>query len=655
MFDENQRGTPSMNNAYLNLVFDLDGTIIENGTRLNEKMADKLTTLSHRHNIIFASARPIRDMLPLMPDSLHQATFIGCNGGQAWRNGDLIYSNHFPKNDVKTIISYLKEKRVSYVIDGDWNYSFSETQHEFHEYIKSLSNIDEVPELGILDSGVTKILILDDNHRKKLLDILQDEGISSSFNIHRSDNFFDITPVETNKALALTKLKVDFDKSMAVGNDYNDYDMLNCAKVSVFVGNSSTFDKADYYCSMGYLFSIIDEAINNLKRSQSIVTIFPTAFYVKQHMVLEIVNRLIKVQKSVSSWIVNIPSIENKLNLSVISAKIGYSLKPLYGIILEKSILQPEKLSTPTETKGRNVQPADNFNFTNDYTTALKVELDYLYNTLYDFLSKGESHSLIYKRINDRMIQSLSCIKDCLDLLFDFYPLDSKTIIKIDMLMFESPKRPARPKVRTTVPTTDSSLKLLYSNYINLEVATTECCSDYFVCFDFNWNHIPFIYDISRQIEDEVNHSKILFDELIRRGCSVPTADTHYRFWDMARDEDLPTRLYMHQKMGEWIGIDAAIMQVMKSPDHRLSEIYSSILFDELHHTRLGTYWIDQFSSDYSSVKNKAIEKRRLFNETDHGPVKFPINEHVCELCNFKSDEILDLVNREKEFGAMIK
>lgn len=51
----------------MNFVFDLDGTICFKGQPISEKILNSLEKLQmDRHDVIFASARPIRDMLPVI-------------------------------------------------------------------------------------------------------------------------------------------------------------------------------------------------------------------------------------------------------------------------------------------------------------------------------------------------------------------------------------------------------------------------------------------------------------------------------------------------------------------------------------------------------------------------------------------------------------
>ena len=52
----------------MNFVFDIDGTLCFNGKTIDQAIVDALNKLlEHGHTITFASARPIRDLVPVLP------------------------------------------------------------------------------------------------------------------------------------------------------------------------------------------------------------------------------------------------------------------------------------------------------------------------------------------------------------------------------------------------------------------------------------------------------------------------------------------------------------------------------------------------------------------------------------------------------------
>lgn len=235
-------------------VFDIDGTISTAGKKVHPDICSKLFELTANNQIIFASARPVRDMLPMLSDELHSSVFIGCNGSMAWKNGKIILSHVFEPDFVSRILNTMNNLEIPYVLDGEWNYSFSKKSHPFHEYIRSLSDY-KTCENEIISGGVTKILILSEGYKEKILSHIKDDNVS--IHTHRSDRFYDLTPKGNNKYRTLSKL-IGKEKYIAFGNDQNDFIMLREAEVSVFIGEREDFKEATYYASMNYILTLIN-------------------------------------------------------------------------------------------------------------------------------------------------------------------------------------------------------------------------------------------------------------------------------------------------------------------------------------------------------------------------------------------------------------
>lgn len=60
-------------------VFDVDGTICFNGISIDPSILESLKKLKETHQLVFASARPIRDLLPIVSE-FKDCLLIGGNG-----------------------------------------------------------------------------------------------------------------------------------------------------------------------------------------------------------------------------------------------------------------------------------------------------------------------------------------------------------------------------------------------------------------------------------------------------------------------------------------------------------------------------------------------------------------------------------------------
>lgn len=89
----------------MRFVFDIDGTLCFDGRLIDQTIIDTLLQLQHDgHELIFASARPIRDLLPVLPSVFHQHTLIGANGALITAIKDFCYQS----NSYRYISPYLK-------------------------------------------------------------------------------------------------------------------------------------------------------------------------------------------------------------------------------------------------------------------------------------------------------------------------------------------------------------------------------------------------------------------------------------------------------------------------------------------------------------------------------------------------------------------
>lgn len=381
----------------------------------------------------------------------------------------------------------------------------------------------------------------------------------------------------------------------------------------------------------------------------------------KQEISFICLKDIITIQKTIASWILYEERIEEKLSLARVVASLGLSITPLYNITYEKSMFSNERVENNTlsiydiKTSVFSYQSNEIYNLKSLYISTMYFSIFKVKNKLSSVQKQDET--LVYKKINNRLEEVVKNLNHILNYIEDTFIKDKLSFeykTEIQSLRISSPARPLREDYCSDIsPIDDAISEVLYSNFINLEIPTIECCASILNDFDFDWMMAPFISELSEQIEDEIYHAQILKNEYHKRGYNIASVKQHFRFWDMSRNEDLPTRLYIHQKMGEWIGIDAAMDIISKKKDKNISEIYTSIVCDELNHVKLGTHWIDKFSKNYSETKERALKKRSEFNETDNYSVKFPVNIKVCNMSGFKRDEINKLLYRQRKYGIL--
>ncbi len=228
-------------------VFDLDGTICFNGRSLSHSVTQSLHALLNKgHRIIFASARSVRDMLPVLPEAFHHLELIGANGVLISQNKKVKSIAQFRPEQKQNLLSLMAHYQVQGLIDGVWHYHFWQDKHHPLFDFVDVNRLARHKDLNDLGSW-TKALILSANN----LDALQQELQQHNFNVyfHQTEGALDISPDQTNKFLALQNLDnpVSAQNYTAFGNDNNDLMLLKHAHTRYQVGEHPVLDGISHH------------------------------------------------------------------------------------------------------------------------------------------------------------------------------------------------------------------------------------------------------------------------------------------------------------------------------------------------------------------------------------------------------------------------
>ena len=225
----------------MKFVFDLDGTICFKGQPISNKILAALSAIKEQgHDVIFASARPIRDILPILHEDFHHYPMIGGNGSLISQDTKIIYSKAFTETDLEEIGKLIEEYEATYLIDSDWDYAY--TGPDNHPILKNVdpAKLANLVELNSLES-VVKILLLTSNNLEGLSNKVG--SLDLFVNLHGNENIIDISPKGINKWSALRELGLKEGEYVAFGNDANDISMFEHALYTVMIGNHEQLSK----------------------------------------------------------------------------------------------------------------------------------------------------------------------------------------------------------------------------------------------------------------------------------------------------------------------------------------------------------------------------------------------------------------------------
>src|SRR5699024_12775999 len=118
--------------------------------------------------ITFASARPIRDMLPVLHERFHSYKLIGGNGSLISKNGNVKEAKAFSRQQIKNILSIIEHHKATYLIDGNWDYAYTDPQGHTILNIVDPSRFAKCVPVTYLNT-IVKILILTPENKNMFL------------------------------------------------------------------------------------------------------------------------------------------------------------------------------------------------------------------------------------------------------------------------------------------------------------------------------------------------------------------------------------------------------------------------------------------------------------------------------------------------------
>ncbi|MGM0124597.1 hypothetical protein IGI37_001975 [Enterococcus sp. AZ194] len=220
----------------MNYIFDLDGTLCFKGEPLSENILEALTSLETAGGkVLFASARPIRDMLPIIDKRFHRHILIGGNGSLISKNNQIIHSETFHETELNKIMQLIAKYEATYLIDDTWDYAY--TGPSTHPILKNVdpAKLAKQRPFESLDQ-IIKILILSSNNPEQLeVDLAK---LAIYLNKHKNEAVLDISPSGIHKWRALQTLGLLPNSYIAFGNDANDITMFQNSLHAIQVGEN---------------------------------------------------------------------------------------------------------------------------------------------------------------------------------------------------------------------------------------------------------------------------------------------------------------------------------------------------------------------------------------------------------------------------------
>ncbi|MDI3471894.1 MAG: hypothetical protein PWQ20_580 [Thermotogaceae bacterium] len=232
-------------------VFDIDGTLVDESLLLSEKNKYALNILNKKgFRIILASGRMLKAVKKFMKEQLgFLSPCISYNGSILWDPSRGILSKTLIEPKIATeVLKFLRKKCIHRQVYVD-DILYVEEDNDYVKNYCERSNIDYVVVedlIELVDKKGGSIKLLAIAYEEELNDIQKEAKnlFGTQLEIFKSfPTYLDFVPKGINKGTGLKKLSefLDFSlkKTMAFGDNENDFEMLNEVGHPIAIGNAS--------------------------------------------------------------------------------------------------------------------------------------------------------------------------------------------------------------------------------------------------------------------------------------------------------------------------------------------------------------------------------------------------------------------------------
>lgn len=201
-------------------LFDLDGTVVFKGKSIDKRIVRALKKLEDEGNqVIFASARPIRDMLPLTQESFPHNFLIGGNGSIVQNKDKRIIVQQIPATVFTELKELISKHDLDYLVDSEWDYALKNRDDalaKINSKIDALKLANNVELSSIRESIKCIFLNIPIDLYEKLYEAVS--SMKLSVIKHEEGLSIDLTGENINKYTTFRKFFPE-DEYIAFGND----------------------------------------------------------------------------------------------------------------------------------------------------------------------------------------------------------------------------------------------------------------------------------------------------------------------------------------------------------------------------------------------------------------------------------------------------
>ncbi|MBO1582888.1 Cof-type HAD-IIB family hydrolase [Bacillus sp. XF8] len=220
------------------IVVDLDGTLLNSSKQIDDYSVEVLSeVMKNGHIIVFATARPYRDIKRILPDNLNKNVVICYNGATVISDDKVLFEKGITYSVTRNILNHFLDHNYYQICleINDKLYSNFNTKEFFG------SSEFELIDLNTFDYDlVHKIIVCSkDGIKQRIVDNIPTE---CSPVITDDATLCQIMSTNISKWNAIEYLiemyGVQRSNIISFGNDFNDFEMIKYSSVGVAMGNA---------------------------------------------------------------------------------------------------------------------------------------------------------------------------------------------------------------------------------------------------------------------------------------------------------------------------------------------------------------------------------------------------------------------------------
>lgn len=225
---------------------DMDGTLLDERGYLPEGFVEILTRLRDKKiKLVIASGRPYYTLQSNFGPMSGYLSYVCENGALVVDNNEVIYKSVIDKDIVKEIINTADPIIETAVVlcSADCAYMEETDDDIMDEVRKYYTKLEIVKDLHAIEDEIIKVTLCNLDNSAETLEKIFNPQFGDKLSVVGSGKYWiDMTNTGVNKGVALKTLmdadNITKEETMALGDYYNDIDMLKQAEYSFVMENA---------------------------------------------------------------------------------------------------------------------------------------------------------------------------------------------------------------------------------------------------------------------------------------------------------------------------------------------------------------------------------------------------------------------------------